>query len=440
MSYLKGLTGFAAVAAATSAMTLSTIARAESPTAASAPSASILTLDQPITPAQAAQAQYMDAGTFTPWTVQGALANTPVGAFMTKYNLTLAMYVEGSYTYNFGHPIGYINYDRVFDVDDQHLDLNQADIQFGKTVASSGSAFDFGGLVEVQYGRDARFIHSNGLDFYGPTNPGDPPDQFDLTQAFVDFYFPVGNGLTLTAGKFVTLLGYETINPTTNALFSHSYSFGFAIPFTNTGLTAKYQINNQWAATIGFTRGWDQALKDNNGDGLDVIGQVAYTSYNVKGLTGFFNFISGPESNDIVADHVNRYWRSVGEAIVAYKWGDNWTFAGDGLFGYEPHAGTGGKDANWYGAALYATYTIDPYVSVTGRGEYFNDDDGARGLGAEVYEATVGVEVTPFPTNEYLANLLFRPEVREDWSGEAAFDAGTKHNQTTIAADLIYKF
>ena len=439
MSYLKGLTGFAAVAAAASAMSLSGFARAASPVADSTPPASILSLDQPITPAQAAQAQYMDDSTFTPWTVQGALANTPVGAFMTKYNLTLAMFVEGSYTYNFGKPAGYINYDRVFDVDDQHLDLNQTDIQFGKTVATSGTKVDFGGLVEIQYGRDARFIHSNGLNFYGSANPQlDPPDEFDLTQAYVNAFIPVGNGLTLTAGKFVTLLGYETINPTSNALFSHSYSFGFAIPFTNTGMTAAYAINNQWTATIGFTRGWDQALKDNNGDALDVIGQFAYTSYNVKGLKGYFNYITGPESGDVVADHVNRYWRSVGEAIVSYQLGDNLTFAGDGVFGYEPKAGTGGKDANWYGAALYATYKIDPHVSVTGRGEYFNDDDGARGLGAEVYEATVGVEITPFPTNQYLANLLFRPEFREDWSGEAAFNG--KNNQATIAADLIYKF
>jgi hypothetical protein len=282
---------------------------------------------------------------------------------------------------------------------------------------------------------------SNGLDFYGNANPQlTPPEQFDLTQAYVDAYIPVGTGLTLTAGKFVTLLGYETINPTTNALFSHSYLFGFAIPFTNTGVLAKYQLNNQWTATAGFTRGWDQALKDNNGDGIDVIGQLAYTSYNVKGLSGYFNFIAGPESGDVVADHVNRYWRSVGDLIVSYAYGDNWTFAGNADFGYEPKAGTNGKDANWYGAALYATYKFDPHVSATVRGEYFNDDDGARGIGAEVYEATAGLEITPFPTNEYLANLLFRPEFREDWSPKNVFDGGTQPNQSTVAADLIYKF
>jgi hypothetical protein len=441
MSYLKGLTGFAAVAAACTAMTWSGIALAATPDASSTPAASNLTLEQPVTPTQAAAPQYMDDSTFTPWTLQSVFEKTPVGDFMDKQKLTLNMFAEASYSYNFDAPHGLVNYDRVFDLNDQHLDLNQADIQLARAVTPSGTNWDWGGLIEMQYGSDARFIHSNGLNFYGSSNPQlSPADQFDLTQAYLTLNAPIGNGLVFTVGKFVTLLSYESINPTSNPLFSHSYSFGYAVPYSNTGATASYQINNQWAVTGGFTRGWDQALKDNNGDALDITGQIAYTSYNVKGLTAKFNFITGPESNDIVPDQVNRYWRSVAEAIVSYQWGDNWTFATDALFGYEPHAGTGGKDANWYGDTCYATYKIDPHVSVTGRGEYFNDDDGARGIGAEVYEATVGLEITPFPTNTYLANLLFRPEFREDWSGEDAFDAGTKHNQTTVAADLIYKF
>ena len=439
MSYLKGLTGFAAVAAACTAMTWGGIARAATPDSSSV-SASNFTLEQPVTPQQSAQAaQYADDSTFTPWTLQGAIDKTPVGEFLDKYKLTLAMFAEASYSWNFRTTPGLVNYDRVFDVERDHLDLNQVDFQVARAVTASPTAWDVGGLLEVQYGRDARFLHSNGLDFYGSANPQlNPPDQFDLTQAYVTLNVPVGPGITVLAGKFVTLLGYETINPTANALFSHTYSFGYAIPFTNTGVTASYPINNQWTFTGGFTRGWDQALKDDNGDALDVIGQFAYTSYKVQGLKGFINFISGPESADIVPDHVNRYWRSVIEAIATYAYGDNWTFAGDGLYGYEPKAGIGGKNASWYGAALYATYKFNSYLSATARGEYFNDHDGARGLGAEVYEATAGLEITPFPTNTYLSTLLFRPELREDWSGEKAF--GVNNNQTTLAADLIYKF
>jgi hypothetical protein len=438
MLYLKGLTGFAAAAAACTAMTWSGIALAATPASDSSQAASMLTLDQPI----AAQAQYLDDSTPpAAWTVQGALANTPVGKFMTDQKLTLNFYAEASYTYNLRNVIGLTNYQRVFDVNDQHLDLNQADMKFARAATQGGTNWDWGFMAEVLYGTDGRFIHSSGLNFYGGQNPQvSPAQQWDIEQAYFTLNAPVGNGLLFTVGKFATLLSYETINPTSNPLFSHTYSYGLAVPFTNTGVLANYQLNNQWAVTAGVTRGWDQALKQDTGDALNATGQIAYTSYNVKGLKGFFNFITGPASADIVPDQVNRYWRSVGEVILSYAYGDNWTFATDAVYGYEPKAGIGGKNASWFGDTLYATYKFNSYVSATARGEYFSDHDGARGLGGEVYEATAGLEITPFPTNEYLQSLLFRPEFREDFSGEKLFDAGTQYNQATVAADLIYQF
>jgi len=78
--------------------------------------------------------------------------------------------------------------------------------------------FDWGFRVEWIWGGDARLIHSNGLNFYGPGNADvggqldGPDEQFDLNQAYAQFALPVGSGLTITAGKFVTLLGYETMN------------------------------------------------------------------------------------------------------------------------------------------------------------------------------------------------------------------------------------
>ena len=355
---------------------------------------------------------------------------------MDNYKLAVTGFVEGSYTFGLQRTPNSNEDFRVFDVDREHLDLNQADLQLNRSVDFSGTDFNIGGTLEVMYGRDARFIHSNGLDFYGPGSPElSPPDQFDLTQAYVVVNLPVGNGLKVTAGKFVTLLGYETINPTTNALFSHSYLFGFAIPFTNTGVLATYKFSDSLTATLGFSRGWDQALKDDNGDALDITGQVNYTT-SIKGLSLIGNFITGPES----AGTTDRYWRSVVDGIATYAYGDNWTFAVNGDFGYEPNAGTGGTDANWYGGAAYATYKFDPHVSVTARGEYFNDEKGARGIGASVYEATIGVEIHPLPDNKYLSTLLFRPEFRQDWANADVYSGGTKANQSTVAIDAIYSF
>ncbi|MBV8780724.1 MAG: porin, partial [Phycisphaerae bacterium] len=397
MSHSKGLSRLA-VAAAVTCASMSAMANHAARAADVVPaSASSLSLDQASTAAASqTKAQYMD-DTFTPWTLQSLAKGTTVGNFMDNYKLALTGFVEGGYTFGFQRTPGRVEDLRVFDVEREHLQLDQADLQLSRAVDFSSTDWNVGGLLEVMYGRDARFIHSNGMDFYGPGSPElSPPDQFDIPQAYVVVNAPVGNGLKFTVGKFVTLLGYETINPTSNALYSHSYMFGFAIPFTNTGVLASYKFSDNLNATVGLTRGWDQTLKDDNGDAPDLIGQINYTT-SIKGLSLIGNFITGPESPGTT----NRYWRTVLDGIATYAMGDNWVFAVNADFGYEPHAGIGGKDANWYGAAAYATYKVDPHVSITGRGEYFNDENGARGIGASVYEATLGVEIHPFPTDKY---------------------------------------
>jgi len=57
---------------------------------------------------------------------------------------------------------------RVFDFEDQDKTLNQIDLTIEKTVDASKGKFDWGFRVEWIWGGDARLIHSNGLNFYGP--------------------------------------------------------------------------------------------------------------------------------------------------------------------------------------------------------------------------------------------------------------------------------
>src|SRR5207237_6032688 len=100
-------------------------------------------------------------------------------------------FVEGSYTYGLSSPANNFISGRVFDIDNQEVMLNQVDLSIEKTVDAAAAAkdnkWDLGGKVEVIYGNDARFIHSNGLNFYGPDAVQiHPENQFDLVQAYVD--------------------------------------------------------------------------------------------------------------------------------------------------------------------------------------------------------------------------------------------------------------
>lgn len=360
-----------------------------------------------------------------------------VGQTLSDNNITVGGFAEGSWTYNFDNPGSHVNTGRVFDFEDQDLTLNQIDLYVDKSVDATKGKFDIGFHVEGIYGADARLIHSNGLDFYGPGDASSsaqqyPQNQFDLVQAYVTMAIPVGSGLTLQAGKFVTLLGYETINPTTNPFYSHTYMFGYAIPFTQTGILGTYSVTKDIAVTAGITRGWEQSLKDNNG-AIDFLGSVSYT-INQK-WTAILNLTCGPQQ----ADNTGNY-RTVVDLILKYKMSDNLSLALNADYGYEAHAAADGNAGQWSGVALYASYTIDPRFTLNGRLEYFNDDDGARGLGNELYEATVGVTCKPFPDNQWASGFEVRPEIRWDYCNHSLFDAGDNNSQVTFGIDGIYQF
>jgi hypothetical protein len=352
---------------------------------------------------------------------------------LEKYNINIFGYVEGSYTWNFDQPASDTNFGRVFDFEADELLLNQLDLTVERTIDVTKKQFDLGGRMEWIYGADAGLIHSNGLfDWYD--SPRKPENQFDLNQLYVDLAIPVGNGLRIRAGKFVTLMGWETINPTTNALYSHSYLFGFAIPFTHTGAMACYQLNDNWLVEAGFFRGWEQSWEDNN-DALSYHFKLGYASTDKK-LAGIAQFVTGPEQTGNDSNY-----RTVIDLQLSYALTDPWFIAANADYGFEQDAAADGSDAQWYGVAGYTGYKLSDQLTLNGRAEWFRDDDGTRlGVAGDFYEVTLGVAITPFPKDRFGSTLILRPELRADFSSENVFDDGNDDTQLTAAIDAIYKF
>ena len=61
----------------------------------------------------------------------------------------------------------------------------------------------------------------------------------------------MGGGVTLKAGKFATLLGYEVIESPSNLNVSRGYLFTLAIPLTHTGGLASYTFTDGFNMTAG---------------------------------------------------------------------------------------------------------------------------------------------------------------------------------------------
>jgi len=110
------------------------------------------------------------------------------------------------------------------------------------------------------------------------------------------------------------------------------------------------------------------------------------------------------------------------------------------MFGYQAQPSTVG-DALWYGTAGYAVYKINDYVSVAGRLEWYRDEEGfTTAVAQTLYEATVGLTLTPFPNDPVGANFKIRPELRADYSSKRYFDGLTRHDQYTFGIDAIFNF
>jgi hypothetical protein len=379
------------------------------------------------------------------------LDSAGVGKPLDDARIRVYGHVEGSYTYNFAHPpteladyklgVGKFidNPGRTFDVENQKILLNQLTLNVERTVDAADAArrqqFDVGGRVELLYGSDARFIHANGLlDNYDDDATvrvtGGPLNQFDLPNAYVDLALPVGNGLSIRAGRFTF---FKQIDPNYSPFYSHSFTFGGALPFTLTGAYATYVVNDQLTVDAGVSRGWDQALDDNNGS-IDVFGRLRYQA--TDQLRFVLAAITGPEQT---GDNGN--YRTAVDFTAAYEPNDKLTLLADLIYGQQAQPAGGSGTSHWYGVSVYAVQELTKELSTGVRLEVYRDDGGfTTGVDQTLYEATVGVTIRPFANDRYLQFLKIRPEVRLDYSTENYFDGFDSHYQITAAVDAIFNF
>ena len=377
-----------------------------------------------------------------------------IGKPLEDANITVGGWIEGGYTIGSNGENSHIPLSgRFFDTKSNRVVLDQIDLYIDRPVdygkAATNHTFDIGGHLELGYGWDFGLLHSSGI-FDNPSTIGvtngyypsrtHPENQFDILQAYLDFALPIGSGLRIRAGKFVTLLGYELIAPTQNAIYSHSYMFAFAIPLTQTGVLGEYKLNDDFLIDAGITRGWSQSLTDNNGC-PDFLGGVTYTPQEsdfLKKWKLILNLSEGPQST-----HDNSNWWTVLDFQAIYTATDKLTLAVNADYGDTPHAPGVVGAAQWYGVAGYAGYVLNDYLTPNLRLEYYGDSKGftlGTGVRENLYEATLNVDVKPFPSNAIGQNLVIRPEVRFDYSDKNFFKLQTKHNQFTFGVDAYFTF
>ena len=76
---------------------------------------------------------------------------------------------------------------------------------------------------------------------------------------------PLGKGLQVDFGKFVTPAGAEVIETNQNWNYTRSLLFYYAIPYYHFGARAKYTFNDKWSLTGYMTNGWNNVIGTGSG-------------------------------------------------------------------------------------------------------------------------------------------------------------------------------
>jgi len=392
--------------------------------------------------------------------------------------ITLSGYVDTSYTYQFagageygstgtnpgaGAPNNQHNALRQFDVSNNTFNINAVKIALEKALPDKNE-WAAGFRIDTIYGEDAKFLGDSALNFSNTKNGAGTTindSGLALEQALVKFRIPIGNGLDIYAGKFVTFLGYEVIESPANLNFSRGLLFTNLIPLTHTGVYADYKFNSTFEAKLGIVDGWNNSTSSSVGAGNGVNGNNDSSSFG-KAITGQLN-INAPGGNANITqsfiyspDGEPGVVGTAGNAFVGVYdiWG-NWnpTFVKDNalLLGFNGDLGSD-QGTGFWGLAFYAQYKFTKVFSLAGRAEYIHDDRAPSG--AAKFGAFAGAAgplpggVTPAQDDfaytltasfNVWDNLLTRVEYRIDDDCGASTGIGHQINNE-ISLNAVYSF
>lgn len=308
-----------------------------------------------------------------------------------------------------------------------------------RTFALSLAALEVGADGEVGRGKVALQAGPTALSYFA-AEPAAPPAfgvgatsaaaLHVVREAWAGATAPVGGGLSVDGGVFLSPVGYDYIAVKDNHAWSLS-NLGVGLPFYFTGVRAAQDFGQGTTATVAVVNGWN-SLVDNNRQPtvMAIVGHAGDDGFATQLL-----WMGGDEGTGGL--------RNLVDAWVQAPLGPVLGFAGVDV-GFEPRA-QGLR--TWQAAQLGAEWSVTERWSLTGRGDVFREV-GPDGLGGNIFwptsalgEATVSVGYRP------AEGVLVRLEGRHDRAADAVFHRGddplaspSATDQTTVTLGVVAGF
>ena len=277
-----------------------------------------------------------------------------------------------------------------------------------------------------------------------------------LKEGYLSYFAPIGKGLQLDFGKFVTPAGAEVIETNQNWNYTRGLLFYYAIPYYHFGARAKYTFNDKWSITGLAVNGWNNVSASNSGK----TGGFSLAWNATKKVTLTETYLVGPRDFTGVGD--NGSWNNLSDTVLAYNPSTKLSLQAELDYGHQgldhqlqTFLGTDQTSADYTGIAGYIKYAFSPKVAVAGRYEYLNDHDGLA------LAANGGLVTSIIPTanffhdhpreftatleRKFAGHLISRLEYRYDDSNKNIFVSGGGKgapsfvgNQNTVYAGVVF--
>jgi Putative beta-barrel porin-2, OmpL-like. bbp2 len=367
------------------------------------------------TPAPAPAAAVLPAAT-------PAAAPAPTGLAGLLGPTTLSGFVDVYYGYNSNQPAGRTTAFRNFDINSSQFGLNMLELVADK--APDATASRLGYHIALGFGQAVNIVNS--------TEPGQfaTESNFDqyLKEGYLEYLAPVGKGLQINVGKFVTPAGAEVIETKDNWNYSRGLLFALAIPYFHFGASAKYAFNPKFAVTGYLVNGWNNSIDNNSGK---TTGFSAAWTPSAK-FSVIQNYLVGPEqTND------NSSFRHLSDTVVTYSPNAKLSLMANYDYGHD-HLTGATSSVHWSGIAGYIKYAPNDKWAFATRGEYFSDNGGTQtGTPQKLSEFTLTLQ------RMLASKLMTRLEFRRDMSDQDVFPYRTgllRDAQNTVTLGMVYAF
>lgn len=290
-----------------------------------------------------------------------ALAVSPTAAMAQEQapvppSITLGVFVETYIAWNFNQPENGITAFRGFDARHNSFALSNAviDTRWTAGAISGRLALQTGDTPDVYYGAEGA------------------SDVRHILEATMAWKTPVGKGMTLDGGIFLSPIGPEAIPVKDNWTWSRSTLF-FALPFYHAGFRVTYPVSERWNVTAGVYNGWNSVTDTNGQKSISVQGLFTKPDK----VTASLLYFGGAERPRGSAE--GQPWRHLFDSHI--------TVAVSPTLSVQAHADAGFEDtafgrASWRAGALAARVKVNPWLYAAGRADVLDETTPTSRAGA----------------------------------------------------------